>query len=223
MHDIDRTQLEYQPETEMFDSERFEFATEGPGETGGVFGEAELMDLAGELLEVSDEAEVDRFLGNLIRKAGQAVGKFVKSPVGQQLGGILKGAARQALPVVGKALGGYLGGAQGAQLGGQLATTAAGKFFGQELEGWSLEDQEFEAAKGFVRFAGQAVQNAASAAQGADPRAVAQAAIGAAARRYAPGLLPQAAGPMASSTMAAGHGRSGRWVRRGTKIVLYGA
>ena len=49
---------------------------------------------------------------------------MVKSPVGQALGGILKGAARQALPMVGSALGGYFGGPAGAKIGGQLASGA---------------------------------------------------------------------------------------------------
>ena len=40
------------------------------------------MELAAELLGVASEAELDRFLGDLIKKAGRAVGQFVKSPVG---------------------------------------------------------------------------------------------------------------------------------------------
>ena len=51
------------------------------------------------------------------------------------------------------------------------------------------EDQEFEAAKGFVRFAGEAVKNAAGAPASTPPQAAAQAAAVQAARRYAPGLL----------------------------------
>ena len=101
------------------------------------------MELAAELLGVANEQELDRFLGSLIQKAGRAVGQFVKSPTGQALGGILKGAAKQALPVVGSALGGYLGGEKGAQMGGQLAS-AAGRVFGLELEGLSPEDRNLK-------------------------------------------------------------------------------
>ena len=103
MHDIDRTLIGYNPETELM-PEAFEYGeAEWPGETGetGVFSENEEMELAAELLGVASEQELDRFLGGLIKKASQAVGKFVKSPTGQALGGILKGAAKQALPVVG--------------------------------------------------------------------------------------------------------------------------
>ncbi|MGZ5573519.1 MAG: hypothetical protein ACXWEO_00685 [Methylobacter sp.] len=38
------------------------------------------MELTAELLEITDEAELDFFLGNLINKAGRAIGKMVKSP-----------------------------------------------------------------------------------------------------------------------------------------------
>src|SRR6267154_2658530 len=131
MHDIDRIRLETQSETGMFEAcpfeaEQFEFAeAETPyGETGEVFGETEQMELASELLEITSEAELDRFLGDLIGRAGQAVGKFVSSPEGRALGGVLKGAARQVLPALGSAVGGYLGGSPAAQIGSQAASAA---------------------------------------------------------------------------------------------------
>lgn len=221
MHDIDRTQMEYSPEMEAYEQEQFEY-----GETG-VFSETEAMELAAELLGVSSEAELDRFLGDLIKKAGRAVGRFVKSPVGQQLGGLLKGAAKQALPMVGSAIGGYFGGPSGAQMGSQAAS-AAGQMFGLELEGLSQEDQEYEAAKSYVQFAGQAVKNAASAPPMANPKAVAQSAAIAAARQLAPGLVSGAPAPSSGGATgpvcpSCGSGASGRWMRRGNKIVLFGA
>jgi hypothetical protein len=171
------------------------------------------------LLGVASEQELDRFLGSLIQRAGRAVGQFVKSPTGQALGGILKGAAKQALPVVGSALGGYLGGEKGAQIGGQLAS-AAGRVFGLELEGLSPEDQEFEVAKRFVRFAGEAVKNAALTPTSADPRTAANTAVVSAAQQHAPGLLaPSAAGALPSTS---GRRQSGRWIRRGNTIILLG-
>src|SRR6516162_9494004 len=188
MHDIDRVRLETQSETEMFEAgpfeaEQFEFASaETPyGETGEVFGETEQMELASELLEVTSEAELDRFLGDLIGRAGQAIGKFVRSPEGQAIGGILKGAAKQALPGIGSAVGGYFGGTTGAKLGGDLAS-AAGRVFGLELEGLSGEDREFEVARRYVTFAGEAVKNLASAPPGSDPRTAANTAAVAAAK-----------------------------------------
>ncbi|HXH01989.1 MAG TPA: hypothetical protein VNN09_01590 [Candidatus Competibacteraceae bacterium] len=189
MHDIDRTLTEFEPEAEEYEADQFEYY--GEPETDGVFDEAEEMELAAGLLEVTDEAELDQFLGDLIKKAGRAAGQFVRSSTGQALGGILKGAASKALPIVGGALGTAIGGPAGAAIGGKLASTA-GRLFGLELEGLSPEDQEFEVARRFVRFAGEAVKNAALAAPGAAPQAAAKAAAMAAARRYAPGLLRSA-------------------------------
>ena len=233
MHDIDRTQLESNPELENYENEQYEFGeygeygeTEWGGETG-TFSEAQAMELAAELLEVSSEEELDRFLGSLIKKAGQVAGKFIKSPVGQQLGGLLTGAAKQALPMVGSAIGGYFGGTGGAKIGSQVASTA-GRIFGLELEGLSHEDQEYEAAKSFVQFAGTAAKNAALSPQAANPRAVAQSAVAAAARQLAPGLVrgAPAAALVASGSACPSCGRgamSGRWMRRGNKVILFGA
>src|SRR5208282_1324878 len=77
--------FEYNPEMEAYESGQFE--TEWGGE---VFSEAEATELAGELLEVANEAELDRFLGDLISKAGKAIGTVVRSPIGQSVGGWLK-------------------------------------------------------------------------------------------------------------------------------------
>ena len=231
MHDIDRVRLETQSEAEMFEdrpfeTEQFEFAeaeTPFQAETGEVLGEAEQMELATEMLEISSEAELDRFLGDLIKRAGRAVGKFVSSPEGRALGGVLKGAAKQVLPAIGSAIGGYVGGSTGAQLGGQAAS-AAGRMFGLELEGLSAEDREFEVARRYVSFAGEAVKNLALAPSSSDPRAAANTAAALAAQTHAPGLLrtdPQmGTEPPGSGRLPMGH--SGRWMRRGNKIVLYG-
>lgn len=226
MHDIDRIQTEFQPESEMLQGEQFEFEayeTPGYGELNEVFNETEEMELASELLEVTGEEELDRFLGKLIKRAGRVVGRLVPMPTGQALGGILKGAARQVLPMLGSTVGGFAGGAYGSQLGSQVAS-AAGRLLGLELEGLSSEDQEFEVAKQYVRFAGQTVKNAAVTPAGSNPMAAAQNAAVQAAQIHAPGLLkPAPQRPAAASSDAAyDRGRSGRWVRRGNKIILYG-
>ena len=229
MHDIDRIRLETESESGMFEAgpfeaEGFEF---GQAETpvhgeSEVFGETEQMELASELLEVTSEAELDRFLGDLIGRAGRAIGKFVRSPEGQAIGGILKGAAKQVLPGIGSAVGSYFGGPTGAKLGGDVAS-AAGRAFGLELEGLSGEDRDFEVARRYVSFAGEAVKNMASAPSGLDPRTAANAAAVAAARTYAPGLLsPRQAGGESQTSSPFPGGHSGRWMRRGNKIVLYG-
>lgn len=96
--------FEYNPQMEAYEAGEYEWS--GETEWGGeVLSEAETMELAGELLEVTNEAELDRFLGDLIKKAGSAIGSVVRSPVGKAIGGWLKGAAKQALPIAGGALG----------------------------------------------------------------------------------------------------------------------
>src|SRR5262245_30394165 len=65
--------------------------------------------LAGELLEAHDAGELDRFLGKLLSQAGSAAMNFARSDTGRALGGILKKAARQALPVIGRGIGKAVG------------------------------------------------------------------------------------------------------------------
>lgn len=225
MHDIDRTSEEYDPEIEEFESDTFEFAEEsefaGDTETMSPFSEAEEMEIAADLLEVTDEDELDQFLGNLIKKVGRTVGRFVKSPLGRKLGGFLKGAIKRALPLAGGALGTAFGGPAGGMVGGKLASTAGG-LFGLELEGLSQEDQEYEVARSIVRFAGAATKNAALAHPGVDPQIAAKNAIMSAAQKYAPGLIGGVAGNVPSARAYSRAGRSGRWIRKGGKIILYG-
>jgi len=196
----------YNPQMESFE---YDFESEGP--SGEVFNESEQMELASELLEVQSEAELEQFLGDLISKAGKAIGSAVKSPVGQAIGSALKGVAKQALPIAGTALGAYFGGPLGAKLGGGLASMA-GDALGLELEGLSNEDREFEAAKQFVNLAGETVKNALK-----QPNTTPMAALQMAAQTHAPGLLT---GPPTGATR--GGAAAGTWVRHGNKIIVHG-
>ena len=210
---------EYNPEMEMFESEQFEWSGETTGE---VLGEGELMELAAELLEVRDEQELDRFLGDVFKK----VKAFAASPAGKAVGGMLKGVLKKGLPIAGKLAGSFFGGPIGATIGGKLGSMAS-NLFEMELEGLSQEDREFEAAKQFVRFASEAVKNAASA-PGGNPVAIARSAVAMAAQRHAPGLLngspamssmsPMSS--MSSPSAGAGRARTGRWYRRGPDIIV---
>jgi len=207
-----------------FDIPAFPHETETYEFSPRVLSESQETELAAELMEVNSEQELEQFLGDLIKKAGSAIGGFIKSPVGQALGGVLKNVAKQVLPMAGQALGGAIGGPAGGQIGSQLAQTA-GSMFGLELE---AGEQEFEAAQNFVRLAADAVKNAAAAPPGAHPAQVAQAAVKQAVQVHAPGLLeppvqPGFGGPGPGPEFGVvGHGRSGRWLRRGGKIVLFG-
>ncbi|WP_300088828.1 hypothetical protein [uncultured Nitrosomonas sp.] len=202
-------------EAEQYEGEQFEY---GEAEWGEVFSENEVMELATELLEITNEAELDQFLGSLIKKAGSALGKIVKSPIGRAVGGVLKGVAKKALPIAGGALGAYFGGPLGAQIGSGLAS-AAGGALGLELEALNQEDREFEGGKQFVRFAANTVKNALSALPSSDPRSAAQMAASKAAQVYAPGLA--AAGVRTAMPVAIpGKGQGGRWFRRGRNIII---
>jgi uncharacterized protein (DUF697 family) len=205
---------EYNPEMEIFESEQFEW----PGETTSeVLGEAELMEIAAELLEVRDEQELDRFLGSVFNK----VKAFAGSAAGKAVGGMLKGVLKKALPIAGGVAGTFFGGPIGATIGSKLGS-AASNLFEMELEGLSQEDREFEAAKQFSRFAAEAVRNAASAT-GGNPVAVARSAIAAAAQRYAPGLLNGSTTSMSPvRPYSSGYGcpRSGRWRRIGPNKII---
>ena len=203
-----------QYESEQLENEQFEFEE---AEWGEVFNESEVMELTAELMEVTNEEELDLFLGNLIKKAGSALKKVVKSPIGRAIGGVLKGVAKKALPIAGGALGTYFGGPLGAKIGSGLAS-AAGKALGLELEALSQEDREFEGGKQFVRFAANTVKNAVSAPASIDPRRAAQAA----AAKPRVNLRLRLVGAGTSVSMSKGRG-SGRWIRRGRNIIILNA
>jgi len=216
MHDLDRTLTELNNESSNeygyeFGESEFETSAENWGET---LNEADEMELATELLSVGSEAELDHFLGGLLRTAG----KFLKSKTGQALGGMLKAAAKTALPVIGNAIAPGIGG---------MVASAASDAFGLEMEGLSAEDAEWEAAKSFVRFADAAIKQASSAHPSVPPQAAARTALIQAAKQFAPGLLRETGSPhhpraQPASPAHHGSGASGRWIRRGNKIILLG-
>lgn len=187
MHDIDRVQ----PGADEFEAEAGEYRETGEFGHGGPeppVHEAQELEFASRLLEVSDEQELEQFLGDVFRAAGSAAGRFARSETGRALGGILKDAVGRALPLTGGAR-------------GDVAQQAA-SLLGLELEGLSPPEQEFETARQVVRLAGHAYQHAARAPRQMPPGAAARMAATRAARRYAPGLLRR------SGRSGSGYGRS---------------
>ena len=83
---------EYDPEWEAFEAEAPAWLGESSYE---VLGESAELELATELLAVTDEHELDQFLGNLIGSIARTVGKTVQSPLGQAIGRGLKGVIRR--------------------------------------------------------------------------------------------------------------------------------
>ena len=165
-----------------------------PGESEGEYefeNEQESLEaeLAGELLEISSEAELEQFLGKLARSVMKGASAFVKSPIGKALGGVLKNVAKTALPAVGGALGSLVLPGAGTAIGAKLGSMAGGLLEVGEAEAMGEAEAEYEAAQRYVRFARSAWGNAASAPSHLPPRAVVRAASVSAARRYAPSLL----------------------------------
>lgn len=239
MHDIDRALFEGQEEGGTwgevmdeqsglgFEDEQSAFQTEQTYEdsAGELWGEADAQEtdelaLAAELLAVTGEEELDQFLGSLARRAVSAARDFAGSDAGRAVGGILKSAARKALPQLGQAVGNYLVPGAGGQAGRQVGKWLGSKFeTGLQLEGLSEEDRDLETARAFVRFATSTAQRAAAMPRSLPGTLAAQRAATAAARQHLPGLLRRS-GPPSPSRPAAD---SGRWIRRGRNIVILGA
>ena len=128
MHDIDRTQMEGAWEAAGYGNGEFEEEFDGYGElygetfddefeydgeyeyddeyeVQGPLDEADEMELAAELLEITDEYELDQFLGKIFKKVTRSVGRVLPKAVRAPLGNALRGLAKKALPVAGAALG----------------------------------------------------------------------------------------------------------------------
>ena len=195
---------EYEGEMNEYEGENFEFNQEIFGEMSGEYeGEASLneameLELAAELLSVTNEAELEQFLGGLFKKAAG----FIKSPVGQALGGVLKSVAKKALPIVGGALGSFIAPGIGTSIGSSLGS-AASNLFELELEGLSNEDREFEVARRVVRLGATAARHAAKAPAHIHPLQVAKKSVLASARRHAPGLAARMVRPTQRARVAA--------------------
>lgn len=225
MHDIDRTMSEFESgemgETGEMGYEFGNAEAAFSGEAESPFNEVQEMELANELLGISSEYELNNFLGDLVGKAARAAGTFLSSPTGKALGGILKKAAKKALPVVGGAVGGYFGGSTGSSVGSRIGS-AAGDLLGLEMGEMNQEDREYEMARRFVRFAGSTVRRASRFPSGMHPLSAARRAAAYSARLYLPDLLGDGPEEQAAAPCSCGGSRSGRWYRRGRKIILVG-
>ena len=184
----------------------------GKGSAPAVFSKEEELQLAKELLAVGSEEELEQFLGNVFKSAWQGVKKAgsTLAKVAKPLGGALKAVARTALPFVGGALGSMIpipgvGTALGAALG-----RAVGNALELELEAGAPADRELEMARRFVRIAGQAAR---LATEGDGSARAVESALTRALHQQLPHFRPAA--PQQE-------GESGRWRRRGKRIVVMG-
>lgn len=192
--------------------------------TESPFSEGEEQELAAELLAVTRDRELDRFLVVLLRRAASAMGRKLPSQVGRVLGGLVKGALRKILPRIGFVFTPAAGG-QVSQL-----TARAGQLLGFESEGLSPEDQEFNAATQLIRLAGAAAMLAVGRSSAGAPTDVARQAMILAAQRYAPGLVRSDlqcqrslhCGCNQGGTCSCRRAMVGSWERRGRYIILHG-
>ena len=184
----------------------------GKGRAPAVFSEEEEMQLAMELLEVASEEELEQFLGNVFKSVWKGVKKVGSTiaKVAKPLGGALKAVAKTALPFVGGALGSMIpipgvGTALGSALG-----RAASNALELEMENAAPADRELELARRFVRIAGQAARLAGDS--DGSTRAVESALT-----RALHQQLPHFRSPAPQQEE-----ESGRWRRRGNRIVVMG-
>jgi hypothetical protein len=92
---------------------------------------------------------------------------------------------------------------------------------GAPLKEFDSEDREIEGARRLVRVVGGAARQAALTRPDVDPVAAARAATMAAARHHLPQLSQVSTSLQPTGLPGISH--SGRWVRRGRKIILLGA
>lgn len=189
------------------------------------FNENEELALAHEFLSVSNEQELDYFLGNLLRRAWGGIKRFAASPQGQKIGSLvksnLKSTARNLIPQVGAQVGNYIGGNQGGAMGQSLGNWVNNRFL-KETDFEDYEDNEscsckkpaLKTARKFVRYAGHVAKKASTAPKNVSPVKVVKVAVKTANRKIA------AVRPVKK---VHGSQQRGSWVKRGNRIVLLGA
>jgi hypothetical protein len=219
MHDFDRQQLEY--------------ANGGAGELS----ESEELELAAELLEVANEEELVKWLGDVasraqrgVRSVQRATGKaFVANPKAVDT-------TIRVIKTVGPPVSAALGILQGLppdlamlranQLPGTIDTSAdwvkglMQRWSKQELEGLSGEERELEYARRYTRFAHRAMRNAWRAPRRLPPERAAYLSVRHAARRDLPGLVPHITQIFHIGANELATRRAGRWHRTRNAIVI---
>jgi len=142
------------------------------------FSDAEEVELALELLQVTSETEFDRFLGGLFKKAWGGIAPVGSKVIGP-LQGLLKTVASKALPSVATAAATSFGSASDAvagKLGSLVSRALEAEVTAPTGADRDLEKcrQLFEKHRQFVRLAGTAATAAAAAPTGVNPVAAAQ-------------------------------------------------
>jgi len=173
--------LDYNPETEGAEGDVLLFgvsAHRGPARPANEFEE---LELASAFLDAANTGQLTAIARHLIGRGSAIAGR----PLAPRVAQLLEPRLVQAGRAIRKLMAPPAGRADAFD-----TTPAMERLTGAELEGLSTEDQEFETARTFVRFALEAARTAAKAPAHHSPAAIAAAAERAAARRFAPGLYP---------------------------------
>ena len=203
--------------------------------------EAEVAEVASELLSAENEAEIERLLPKLLparKLAAAGLSRLAARPAGRS-------AARRTARLIKRLTAAVLSNLRRAGVsipdpdlaGDPFPGDAVGGLFGGEMS--EPRELEFEVAKKLVRFGNGAMCRSLLAARHQPPAMAARTAVVSAAKSHAPGLLGRAGGcPVcahaaasreatrgAHAGHAAGHAgaaprTSGHWVRRPTGIQL---
>jgi hypothetical protein len=155
---------------------------------------AQEAEFAAQFMEISNEQEVEQFLGGIVNAVGRAVQGIrgaVNSPQGRALIDAVKPLARAALPSVAGAIGGAIVPGVGARVGRTLGT-AASALFETETSGLGYEQEQYEIARRLVRLTAAAARDVATAPPGAPPELVGELGVIRAARRHARPLFRRA-------------------------------
>ncbi|NHZ78390.1 hypothetical protein F2P44_03690 [Massilia sp. CCM 8695] len=201
---MNRRLLEYSPVFDIF-TNATPRAEAQESEAGPLSDDSADLALAAELLEADQPADLRRVLGRAIAGAGVLGARVARSPMGPLLVAELVRALQPILTPLRPGLASAHGKSVRINLGARM--------LGLELEGLSPEDKEFILARQLVRLADEAARHAGKAGEGGHPSPQnARAAVQAAARQHAPGLLPRIALPPATH---------GRWTRQAGQLIVH--
>ena len=176
---MSRRLLDYNPETQGAEGDLLIFGVPTQRSSTRSPGELEELEFANTFLESASPQQLGTVIERLLRRGAARIGRTIDPQVAQLLGPRLMRAGQSVRtllrPPVGRPI-------------SSDSSEVMERITGAELEGLSAEDQEFETARAFVRFALEAGRTAARAAAMQIPAAVAAAALRIAAQRHAPGL-----------------------------------
>jgi hypothetical protein len=213
MHDLDRQMLE-QPQ-----------AAYGEAGSGAVpeLTEAQELALAAEVLEVSNQEELEQFLGDLWDATKTAASDAYNSSVVQAAIPGLKAVGAAVLPrAAGWLADRYAPGTGGIASAG--VQTAVDQWLKEELEGLSGEDREFETARRYVRFVNDVFRRVTQVPDRVPAPLAAQTVVRDAAREHVPGLVPFLVqirdGRVPSGDLGVEAPAGGSWTRQGSSIVI---